>query len=48
MVLFVWLQRPAGAVFTSQVGYVATITALVAASVMFGERLTFWAWGLLR
>lgn len=42
MLLFFWLQRAAGPVFTSQVGYVATATGLAAAAVVFGERVSPW------
>lgn len=44
MVLFFWLQRRAGAVFTSQVGYFATLTGITFATVAFGEHLSPWAW----
>jgi drug/metabolite transporter (DMT)-like permease len=42
MVTFFWLQRAAGLVFTSQVGYVATAAGLSSAWLFLGEPVSPW------
>lgn len=44
MVLFFWLQKSSGLIFTSQVGYVATAAGLGAAALLFDEHLSPWVW----
>ena len=42
--LFFELQRIAGPVYLSQIGYVITATGLIAGMVFFGERYSLWVW----
>lgn len=43
--LFFELQRIAGPVYLSQVGYVMTTAGLIFAMVIFGESYSLWVWG---
>jgi drug/metabolite transporter (DMT)-like permease len=44
-ILYFELQRRAGVVYFSQIGYVVTLSGVLIGMIAFGERLSPWVWG---